>query len=52
MLCVDILQQLLLRKGATVALIECLRQYIGELYRNEKCVECGCRALKGILMHK
>ena len=38
-------------KGVTVAVFEALREYISEMTRNEQCVEYGCRALKGILMH-
>ena len=45
------LQKALVDKGVTVAVFEALREYIGEMTRNEQCVEYGCRALKGILMH-
>lgn len=41
----------MLKKGASVALLECLREYLGDLNREDKCVEYGCRALRGILMH-
>ena len=49
---VGILQQTLLKRGAAAALMECLRGYIGELGRDEKCIECGCQALRSILMHQ
>lgn len=42
---------MLVEKGVTVAVLESLREYISEMTRNEQCVEHGCRALKGILMH-
>lgn len=45
------LQKALVDKGITVAVFELLREYIGEMTRNEQCVEYGCRALRGILMH-
>jgi hypothetical protein len=48
---IESLQKALVDKGVTVAVFEALREYIGEMTRNEQCVEYGCRALKGILMH-
>ena len=49
--CIESLQKLLVAKGVTAAVLETLREYIGEMTRNEQCVEYGCRALRGILMH-
>ncbi len=48
----DTLQQLLLKKGASSVLVECLRGYIYDKVTNMDVVECGCRALKGILMYR
>ena len=48
---VESIQKVLVDKGITVAVFETLREYIGEMTRNEQCVEYGCRALRGILMH-
>ena len=48
----DCLQQLMLKKGAAAALMECLRGYIGGVGHDDKCVECGCQALRGILMQQ
>ena len=51
MLFIESLQKALVDKGVTVAVFEALREYISEMTRNEQCVEYGCRALRGILMH-
>ena len=48
---IESLQKALVDKGVTVAVFEALREYISEMTRNEQCVEYGCRALRGILMH-
>ena len=51
LLFVESLQKELVEKGVTVAVLETLRDYISEMTQNEQCVEYGCRALRGILMH-
>ena len=48
---IESLQKVLVDKGITALVFETLRKYIGEMTRNEECVEYGCRALRGILMH-
>lgn len=47
----DNLHLLLLRKGAHAVLVECLRGYIADKFVDLDCVECGCRALKGLLIN-
>ena len=46
------LQQLLLAKGAAMAVLEGLREFLQEPTQNERCVEYGCRALIGLIMRK
>ena len=46
------LQQLLLAKGAAMAVLEGLREFLQEPTQNEQCVEYGCRALIGLIMRK
>ena len=46
------LQRLLLEKGAAVAVLEGMREFLVEPTRNERCVEFGCRALIGLIMSK
>ena len=48
----DQIQQLLLKKGAAAALMECLRGYVGEVGQDENCIQAGCQALRWILMHQ
>ena len=48
----EVLHAILLEKGAAVAVLEGVREFLQEYSRDELCVEYGCRALVALIMQK
>ena len=48
----EVLHRVLLEKGAAVAVLEGVREFLHEYSQDELCVEYGCRALVALIMQK
>ena len=48
----EVFHAILLEKGAAVAVLEGVREFLQEYSRDELCVEYGCRALVALIMQK
>ena len=48
----ETLHHVLLEKGAAVAVLEGVREFLHDYSRDEVCVEYGCRALVALIMQK
>ena len=52
LLLTEVLHGVLLEKGAAVAVLEGVREFLHDFSRDELSVEYGCRALVALLMQK
>ena len=48
----EVLHGVLLEKGAAVAVLEGVREFLHDFSRDEMCVEYGCRAMVALIMRK